>query len=202
MEVISGNRCAARILARATARSVAGDKACLRPAERDNRRLAHRPAGGDVAAEAVGGATSPREVMRRVRATALAAFAHQELPFEELVETLEEERGVKPETLSKMMIWLQNAALRPIASSGHKLAFEEAIPSMLLPLVTITKFDVILMLRETGRGLMGCCVYKPHLFRATIIDRLLRDFRKVLELMLTEPERPISKIRLTVNANS
>jgi non-ribosomal peptide synthetase component F len=140
--------------------------------------------------------------MRRVRATALAAFAHQELPFEELVETLKEERGVKPETLSKMMIWLQNAALRPIASSGHKLAFEEAIPSMLLPLVTITKFDVILMLRETGRGLMGCCVSKPHLFRATIIDRLLRDFRKVLELMLTEPERPISKIRLTVNANS
>lgn len=150
----------------------------------------------------LGGDPSPREVMRRVRATALAAFAHQELPFEELVETLEEERGVKPETLSKMMIWLQNAALRPIASSGHKLAFEEAIPSMLLPLVTITKFDVILMLRETGRGLMGCCVYKPHLFRATIIDRLLRDFRKVLELMLTEPERPISKIRLTVNANS
>ncbi|HEY3222829.1 MAG TPA: condensation domain-containing protein [Pseudolabrys sp.] len=150
----------------------------------------------------LGGDPSPREVMRRVRATALAAFAHQELPFEELVETLEEERGVKPETLSKMMIWLQNAALRPIASSGHKLAFEEAIPSMLLPLVTITKFDVILMLRETGRGLMGCCVYKPHLFRATMIDRLLRDFRKVLELMLTEPERPISKIRLTVNANS
>jgi len=150
----------------------------------------------------LGGDPSPREVMRRVRATALAAFAHRELPFEELVETLEEERGVKPETLSKMMIWLQNAALRPIASSGHKLAFEEAIPSMLLPLVTITKFDVILMLRETGRGLMGCCVYKPHLLRATIIDRLLRDFRKVLELMLTEPERPISKIRLTVNANS
>jgi len=53
-----------------------------------------------------------------------------------------------------MMIWLQNAALRPIASSGHKLAFEEANPTMLLPLVTITKFDVILMLRETGLGLM------------------------------------------------
>ena len=67
---------------------------------------------------------------------------------------------------------------------------------MLLPLVTITKFDVILMLRETDRGLMGCCVYKPHLFRATMIDHLLRDFRKVLELMLTEPEQPISKIRL------
>jgi acyl-CoA synthetase (AMP-forming)/AMP-acid ligase II len=148
----------------------------------------------------LGGDPSPREVMRRVRATALAAFTHQELPFEELVETLERERGLKPAALSKMMIWLQNAALRPIASSGHKLAFEEANPSMLLPLVTITKFDVILMLRESGRGLVGCCVYKPHLFRASMIDRLLRDFRKVLELMLTQPERPISTIRISLNA--
>ena len=52
---------------------------------------------------------------------------------------------------------------------------------MLLPLVTVTTFDVMLMLRESAHGLVGCCVYKPHLFRATAIDRLLRDFRKVLE---------------------
>jgi acyl-CoA synthetase (AMP-forming)/AMP-acid ligase II/acyl carrier protein len=142
---------------------------------------------------------SPREVMRRVRATALAAFAHQELPFEELVEILEQERGLKPEALSKVMIWLHNAALRPIASSAHKLAFEEANPSMLVPLMTITKFDVILMLRESGRELVGCCVYKPHLFRASMIDRILRDFRKVLELMLTQPDRPISTMRTSLN---
>ena len=146
----------------------------------------------------LGGDPNPREVMRRVRATALAAFAHQELPFEELVETLGGERGLKSETLSKVMIWLHNSALRPIANSGHRLAFEEANPSLLLPLVTITKFDVILMLRETGHGLMGCCVYKPHLFSASMIDRLIRDFRKVLELMLSRPERAISTIRLTL----
>jgi len=147
----------------------------------------------------LGGDPTPLEVMRRVRATALAAFAHQELPFEELVEILEQERGLKPEALSKVMIWLHNAALRPIASSAHKLAFEEANPSMLLPLMTITKFDVILMLRESGRELVGCCVYKPHLFRASMIDRILRDFRKVLELMLTQPDRPISTIRTSLN---
>jgi acyl-CoA synthetase (AMP-forming)/AMP-acid ligase II len=147
----------------------------------------------------LGGDPSPREVMHRVRATALAAFAHQELPFEELAATLEQERGLNPTALSKIMIWLQNAALRPIASSGHKLAFEEADPSALLPLVTITQFDVMLMLRESGLGLVGCCVYKPHLFRAVVIDRLLRDFRKVLEQMLTQPERPISTIRISPN---
>jgi len=48
---------------------------------------------------------------------------------------------------------------------------------------------------------VGCCVYKPHLFRAMTIDRLLRDFRKVLEFMLTQPERPISKIQISLNEN-
>jgi acyl-CoA synthetase (AMP-forming)/AMP-acid ligase II len=147
----------------------------------------------------LGGDPTPREVMRRVRATALAAFANQELPFEVVVETLERERGLKPAALSNIMIWLQNAALRPIASSAHKLAFEEANPDMLLPLVAITEFDVILMLREGSQGLVGCCVYKPHLFRATMIDRLLADFRKVLELMLAQPERPISTIQSSLN---
>jgi hypothetical protein len=147
----------------------------------------------------LGGDPTPREVMRRVRATALAAFANQELPFEVLVETLERERGLKPAALANIMIWLQNAALRPIASSAHKLAFEEANPNMLLPLVAITEFDVILMLREGSQGLVGCCVYKPHLFRANMIDRLLGDFRKVLELTLAQPERPISTIRNSLN---
>ena len=145
----------------------------------------------------LGGDPSPREIVRRVRTTTLAAFAHQELPFEELAETLKRERRLEPMALSKTMILLQNAALRPIASSGHKLAFEEANPGTLQPLVTITKFDVILMLRESGNGLVGCCVYKPHLFRASMIDRLIRDFRRVLEMMLAQPERPISTIRLT-----
>jgi acyl-CoA synthetase (AMP-forming)/AMP-acid ligase II len=149
----------------------------------------------------LGGDPSPYEVMRRVRATTLEAFAHQDLPFEELVETLERERGLEPAALAQVMIWLQNAALRPTTNSGHKLVFEEANPSMLLPLVTITRFDVILMLRESTHGLVGCCVYKPHLFHATMIDRLLRDFRKVLELMLTQPERPISKIQISLNEN-
>jgi non-ribosomal peptide synthetase component F len=131
--------------------------------------------------------------------TTLAAFAHQDLPFEELVATLERERALEPAALAQVMILLQNAALRPIANAGRKLAFEEANPSMLLPLVTVTTFDVILMLRESPHGLVGCCVYKPHLFRATAIDRLLRGFRKVLERMLTQPERPMSTIPISGN---
>jgi non-ribosomal peptide synthetase component F len=146
----------------------------------------------------LGGDPSLREVVHRVRATTLAAFTHQDLPFEQLAEILERERAVKPAALAQVMILLQSATLRPIASSAHALTFEEANPSTLLPLVTLTTFDVILMLRESAHGLVGCCVYKPHLFRAMTIDRLLRDFQEVLKHMVTQPERPISAISVSM----
>ena len=143
------------------------------------------------------GDPSSQEVLRRVRATTLAAYANQDLPFEVLAETLERERAVKPAALSQVMILLQNAALRPTASSGGRLSFEEADPGTLLPLVTITTFDVILMLHEGACGLRGTCVYKPHLFSARKINRLFRDFQEVLDQMVTQPERPISAIRVS-----
>jgi acyl-CoA synthetase (AMP-forming)/AMP-acid ligase II len=145
----------------------------------------------------LGGDPNAREVMRRVRSTTLAAVARQDLPFEELVQILERERGLAP--LANVMIIFQNSALRPTANSGHKLSFEEADPNMLVPLVTITSFDVILMLRESPHGLAGTCVYKPHLFQAATIDRLLRDFQEVLARMTAQPEQPISAICVSLN---
>jgi non-ribosomal peptide synthetase component F len=99
------------------------------------------------------------------------------------------------------MVALHNATLRPMASSARALTFEEANPNMPMPLVTPTTFDVILMLHEGSDDLVGSCVYKPHLFDATTIDRLLGDFQSVLEQMVTEPERPISAIHVSLNEN-
>ena len=140
---------------------------------------------------------TPREVLRRVRATTLDAYANQDIPFEELADTLLREQGFDPTKLAQVMILLHNAALRPVATSGKALAFEEADPDMLMPLVTTTTYDVILVLRESTRGLVGSCIYKPHLFSANSIQRLLRDFRRVLETMVGQPERPISAIRVS-----
>jgi non-ribosomal peptide synthetase component F len=89
--------------------------------------------------------------------------------------------------LSQVMIALHNATLRPMASFRHTLTFEEANPNMLGPLVTPTAFDVSLMLRESTDGLTGSCIYKPHLFDAITIDRLLRDFQEVLQQMAGAP---------------
>jgi len=140
------------------------------------------------------GDPSAREVIRRVRATTLGALANQDLPFEVVVEALERDRAVDPAALAQVELSMQSHALRPVAGADQSLAFEEVDPGMMLPLVTMTTFDVILMLRDTTKGLVGTCVYKPHLFSADAIDRLLGDFQQVLEHMIVQPERPISAI--------
>jgi acyl-CoA synthetase (AMP-forming)/AMP-acid ligase II len=145
----------------------------------------------------LGGDPSLREVMHRVRATTLAALAHQDLPFEELVEAMESGRGLKQ--VAQVMIALHNASLRPIASSGHAITFEEANPNMLGPLVTPMAFDINLMLRESPDGLSGSCIYKSHLFDAMTIGRLLRDFQEVLQLMVTQSERPVSSVCVSLH---
>jgi acyl-CoA synthetase (AMP-forming)/AMP-acid ligase II/acyl carrier protein len=144
----------------------------------------------------LGGDPSSQEVLRRVRAATLGAFDHQDLPFDELAEALERERAIRPTSLAQIMILLQNANLRPPTRFEGTLACEEANPNMILPLVTITTFDLILALVESSFGLVGTCIYKPHLFSAGEIDRLLQGFENVIEQMVAWPERSISAIRV------
>src|SRR5262249_5256383 len=99
------------------------------------------------------GDPTAREAISRVRATTLGALANQDLPFEGVVEALELDRGLDPAVLAQVQMSLQSHSLRSVASSDHGLAFEEVEPGMMLPLVTMTTFDVILMLRESNKGL-------------------------------------------------
>jgi acyl-CoA synthetase (AMP-forming)/AMP-acid ligase II len=148
----------------------------------------------------LGGNPTARELLHRVRESTLAALAHQDFPIEELAQILESESGIPRAPLANVMILLQNAALRPSAGSSGKLDLQEANPGTMLPLVTAGTFDVILMLHERADGLRGTCIYKPNSFSARTIARLLANFERVLERMVSDPDRPISAIRLSPNA--
>ena len=143
------------------------------------------------------GNPSAREVIRRVRATTIGALANQELPFEAVVEALARDRAVEPAALAQVKLSLRSDSLRPLVSSRRSLALEEVDPGILLPLVTMTTFDVTFMLRDTTKGLVGTCEYKPYLFGDEAIDRLLQDFQQVLEQMVSQPERPISRMAMS-----
>ena len=87
--------------------------------------------------------------------------------------------------------------------SGHRLSFAEANPKMLVPLVTVTLFDVILMLRGKLLWVGGHLAFtSPHLFRAGD-DRspVWKDLlQEAPNLMTTQPERPISEIRVQLTS--
>jgi amino acid adenylation domain-containing protein len=136
-----------------------------------------------------------REVLQRVRATTLAAYAHQDLPFEDLVQTLERERGLERTSLCQVMIILQNAMVRPLQRTARTLSFRETDLSTLMPPMVATTFDLVFMVRDRLEGLAVSCIYKADLFEAATIDRMLTGLQRVLEGLIAQPEQPLSTFR-------
>ena len=142
----------------------------------------------------LGGDPTLRQVLRQVRDTTLAAYAHQDLPFEDLVRTLEHERALKRSSLCQVLFVLQHAAPPPRKLPGLTLRVMAPDQSVPEPGVTATTFDCILMMRETPQGLTGSCIYKTALFEAATIKRLLRDFQEVLARLVEQPEQQLSTV--------
>jgi non-ribosomal peptide synthetase component F len=134
------------------------------------------------------------EVLQRVRETTLAAYTHQDLPFEDLVVTLERQRGLKRASLCQVMCILQPAVPPPLKLPTLTLSVVEADQSLAEPGLTATTFDVIMIWREKPQGLDGLCIYKTALFDVATIKRMLEDFQRMLERLVTQPEQPLSTL--------
>ena len=129
-----------------------------------------------------------RELVRRVKAVTLEAFANQELPFERLVEELRLPRDLGRNPLFQVMLVLENMPLGELALPGLTLR----------PLEIEThaaKFDLTLSLRETPEGLRGTVEYNRELFEPATIDRLVTHFEKLLE-GTARPRARISELTL------
>jgi amino acid adenylation domain-containing protein len=141
------------------------------------------------------GNPTQQEVLQRVRATTLAAYTHQDLPFEELLRTLEHERHLERTSLCQVMIIWQNAMVQPQQSSAQTLRFEAMEQSLVVPDVALTTFDIILTLRAKPQELTGTCLYKTDLFDAATINRMLNDFQDVLTCLSAQPEQVLTTWR-------
>ena len=142
----------------------------------------------------LGGNPTCWEVLQRVRATTLAAYTHQDLPFEDLVRTLERERNIERASLCQAMVIWQNAMVQPQQCAAHALSFLPMEQNVWAPDVALTTFDIILTLRERPQGLTGLCLYKTDLFDAATISRMLDDFQYVLGCLSTRPEQALATL--------
>jgi non-ribosomal peptide synthetase component F len=106
-----------------------------------------------------------RELLGQVRETALEAYAHQDLPFEKLVEELQPERSLSHSPVFQVMLDLQNAPMRDLELQGLRLT-----P---LPFDSrMAKFDLVLTVGETDGRLSGQLEYNTDLFDAATIRRM------------------------------
>src|SRR5829696_5346676 len=141
------------------------------------------------------GGPSFRELLGRVRETALGAYAHQDVPFEKLVEELQPERDLSHTPLFQVLFVLQNApreSLRLGAVQAGGMKIEEAS----------ARFELALLLEERGGELGGVVVYSTELFAEARISRLLGHFRILLEAIVSEPQRAVTELPLLGEAES
>jgi amino acid adenylation domain-containing protein len=129
------------------------------------------------------------ELLGRVRQVALEAYAHQDLPFERLVEELQMERSLSHSPVFQVMLVLQNAPggrLPDAGRAGEIERFEEGL----------AKFDLTQMVQETGPGLRLGLEYSRDLFDGVTIERLLRAYERLLGAIVASPGQRIRELPL------
>jgi len=130
-----------------------------------------------------------RELLARVREAALAAYAHQDLPFEKLVEALAPVRDLSRNPLFQVCFALQNAPGTTLALSGLQVS-RVGLPTR------SAKFDLTLTLRETEQGLRASWEYCTDLFEQATIERMAGHFQVLLESIVAEPGQRIGQLAL------
>jgi amino acid adenylation domain-containing protein len=136
------------------------------------------------------GNPSFREFHEQVRQTTLSAYAHQDLPFEMLVEKLQLDRDLSRNPLVQVLFSLQNT---PQSSSNLSGLIIENMP---LPLDVRARFDLEVNYWEIPGGLEGVWCYNSDLFDATTITRIGEHFQTLLQAIVANQEMRISELPL------
>ncbi|PYP82593.1 MAG: non-ribosomal peptide synthetase, partial [Blastocatellia bacterium AA13] len=134
-----------------------------------------------------------KQFLGRVRTTVLGALAHQDLPFDKMVEEIHPERTLSHQPLFQVWLVLQNVP--PASVNLQKLSIE------MFPIEdSFTKFDLMLSISDQARGLTGSLRYSTDLFEAGRIRRMLSHFTRVLEGMVEKEDGLVREVELISKA--
>jgi non-ribosomal peptide synthetase component F len=131
-----------------------------------------------------------RELLRRVREVTLDAYAHQDLPFDKLVEELQPTRDLRRSPIFQAVLVLQNAPMTEVRFPGltlTPLTFDKGP----------THFDLTLTLEHQHGGLAGLLEYNADIYDADIMAKMMEHFRILLEHFAAHPETRLLEVPLS-----
>jgi non-ribosomal peptide synthetase component F len=128
-----------------------------------------------------------RELVMRVRETALGAYVHQALPFEKLIEELQPERDARHTPLVQVVLALQNRFDAELKMSDLKLNYMAVDTST-------AKFDIVVNVYEFDNRLSVVFTYSTDLFDAASMQRLGRHFKALLAAVVENADKRVSEL--------
>jgi amino acid adenylation domain-containing protein len=128
------------------------------------------------------------EMVKRVAEVCVQALAHQQVPFERLVQELQPERNLNLQPLFQVMFAMQDTALDELALGGGRLTVVKQDSGS-------SKFDLMTSVVE-GEELSCAMEYRQELFEAATIERLARNYEQLLQEMIVDPSRRLSELRV------
>ncbi|MFP2900827.1 amino acid adenylation domain-containing protein, partial [Corallococcus sp. 4LFB] len=133
------------------------------------------------------------ELLRRVKAVTLGAYAHQDVPFEKLVEVLQPSRQGGQTPFFQVTLVLLNTPMPELTGPG--LTFRPVDVDS-----GTSKFDFTLVFTETPRGLQTAFEYRSDLFEPATAKRMMEHLQVLLEDAVANPERRLSQLELLTAA--
>ncbi|HKG81173.1 MAG TPA: condensation domain-containing protein, partial [Pyrinomonadaceae bacterium] len=137
----------------------------------------------------VTGSQTFRDLLGRIRETVIDASAHQEMPFEKLVEALHPDRDISRNPFFQVMVAWQKTPATVVEFSGVTLTPLEVETST-------AKFDLTLNLLEMSEGLRLNLEYSTDIFEPATVERMVRHLKTLLEHIVADPGQRISQLRL------
>ena len=126
------------------------------------------------------------ELLARVRETALGAYAHQDIPFDKLVEELQPERSLSHNPIVQVLFVQQNTPRSAKSMPGLAVSW--------FPMDVPSKFDMAIFVSETDNGVAGNWVYSADLFDSSTIVRMAGLYQLILEKVTANPLIRLSEL--------
>ncbi|HZD95275.1 MAG TPA: condensation domain-containing protein, partial [Candidatus Sulfotelmatobacter sp.] len=135
------------------------------------------------------GAPNFTTLLERVKKSTLEAYAHQDVPFEKLVEVLSPERDLSRSPLFQVMFALQNAPYSTLQLGSATLERFDVR-------TVAAQFDLTLAMAEMANGMQCSIEYCTDLFEAATITRWIQEFKVLLGGIVANPEQSIAALPL------